>query len=133
MGSIEGESTQGARPPTILVVEDEPMLCELLQQWLEHEGYRVFSANSGRAAVETAQAEHPDLITLDLTLPDMTGDDVLAAIRGQPALAKVPVVVLSGQEPLPRPEGQVVGALLKPFNVNELGSIITRALGRPAT
>ena len=57
MGNDDGELIQGARPATILVVEDEPILCEVLHGWLEEKGYRVFSANSGLAEF-TLPARH---------------------------------------------------------------------------
>jgi len=74
---IRGEST----PDTILVVEDEPTLLETLEYNLSKQGYSVLTAADGRAAVDLALAERPDLIILDVMLPELDGFEVCRILR----------------------------------------------------
>lgn len=101
----EGESTAPVgQPPaslrvsvraTILVVEDDPEVSELLRLTLEHEGHRVLLANSGETALHLARTEQPDLISLDIRLPDLDGFEVLQLLKRDPATAAIPVVIVS--------------------------------------
>jgi len=79
---------------TVLVVDDEPKIRAVVRQALAHEVERVLEAPTGRAAIATAEAERPDLVILDLGLPDMDGLDVCRAIR---AWSSVPILVLSAR------------------------------------
>jgi CheY-like chemotaxis protein len=126
---------QGKR---ILIVEDHPESLELLQMMLEDEGYRVQSVETGRNAIEAVTSPPsdetpdppPDLILLDLRLPDMSGVDVVKAL--QENLSKVPpVVILSADPPQTLKEAaRSVGAtsVRKPFEFDELFQAIKRAL-----
>ena len=79
----------------ILVVEDETFLVKIYSVKLKKEGYDVAIATDGEEAVATAPRFDPDLILLDLILPKMSGFEVLAKLKANPATAKVPVIVLS--------------------------------------
>ena len=107
--------------PLVLVVEDEPQLMRFLRATLPSHGYRVLEAESGAEALVEAQTRQPDLVLLDLGLPDMDGVEVTRKLRGW---SSVPIVVVSarGQE---RDKVQALDAgaddyLTKPFGTDEL-------------
>ena len=81
--------------PLVLAVDDEADITELLKFHLTRAGCEVETAASGRAALERIQARPPDLILLDLMLPDIDGFGVCEILRRQPATATLPVVILS--------------------------------------
>ena len=122
----------------ILVVEDHPESVELLRMILEDEGYSVQSVATGRRAIQAVSAPSsdespdppPDLILLDLRLPDMTGVEVVRKL--QENLPEVPpVVFLSADSPQSLKEAaHSVGAssVRKPFNLDELFEVIDSAL-----
>ena len=84
---------EGAR---IMVVEDNEMLLALLRRALEREGYEVIPAPNGVEMMKTLHSSHPDLIVLDVGLPDVDGRDLLAALKKDPRTFHIPVVVWSG-------------------------------------
>ena len=92
---IEAVSFVGAGRKTVLVVEDEPDIVALLRYQLEAHGYRVITAMLGDEALYKANAEHPDMITLDILLPDRDGFDVLRELKDNPCTADIPVLILS--------------------------------------
>ena len=71
-------------PQTILIVDDERRMVSLLQSYLQQEGYRVVTAYNGREALSVAQTENPDLVVLDIMMPEMNGIDFMQAHRAQP-------------------------------------------------
>jgi DNA-binding response OmpR family regulator len=79
----------------ILLVEDEPMLSNLLKQRLEKEGIQVTAAHDGEEAVKLLKQDKPDLILLDIILPKMSGFEVLEEMKGDPTVQSAPVVVVS--------------------------------------
>jgi CheY-like chemotaxis protein len=86
----------------ILIAEDEKLLRRAYADGLTHAGFTVTVAENGEEAVEALRKEIPDLILLDLLMPKMSGYDVLKVIKADPALSKIPTVVLSN---LGRPTG----------------------------
>jgi DNA-binding response OmpR family regulator len=82
---------------TILVVDDSPTICKLVELSLTKAGYRVETARTGEGGIEAAQAHAPDLILLDFLLPDLKGDDVCRALSAHVKLAQVPVIVMSAK------------------------------------
>jgi len=116
----------------ILVVEDETILRETLAEALESEGYRVVTAADGREALVEFRAEHPDLVLLDLMLPELSGIEVCRIIRAESA---VPIVMLTAKDSeLDKVVGLELGAddyVTKPFSLRELTARI-RALFRRA-
>ena len=118
-------------PPRILLVDDEPNILGTLAPLLRARGYEVFTALNGRAALEAVDRDKPDLIVLDLGLPDADGVDVAREIRES---LSVPIVVLSARGA----EGDKVRALdvgaddyvTKPFGAEELLARIRAALRR---
>ena len=129
-----------ARPPepavrrTVLVVEDDPSITLGLRINLEAEGYRVLTAGDGATGLETARREEPDLILLDLMLPEMNGFEVLQAIRGEGRT--MPIIVLSARTgEIDKVTGLELGAedyVAKPFSLAELLARVRAALRRGA-
>jgi DNA-binding response OmpR family regulator len=117
---------------TILVVDDETILRETLVEALEMEGYRVVSAGDGRTAVERFRTERPDLVLLDLMLPELSGVEVCRILRAESA---VPIVMLTAKDSeVDKVVGLELGAddyVTKPFSLRELTARI-RAIFRRA-
>ncbi len=115
---------------TILVVEDETTLRETLADALEAEGFQVIQAADGRIALSQFRAERPDLVLLDLMLPELSGIEVCRIIRAE---SGVPIVMLTAKDSeLDKVVGLELGAddyVTKPFSVRELSARI-RALFR---
>jgi CheY-like chemotaxis protein len=88
----------GAPAPLVLVVEDSDAIRAAFTILLEESGYAVAAAATGAEAVRLAGDRAPDLVLLDLGLPDIPGLDVLRRIRANPATAHVPVVALTGRD-----------------------------------
>jgi diguanylate cyclase (GGDEF)-like protein len=109
---------------TILCVDDDPNICELVTAALQLEGYNVVLATNGAQAVQRATLDQPHLIILDVLLPDMRGWDVLRELKSQPSTASIPVIFLSAlDETDDRVTGLALGAddyVGKPFAVKEL-------------
>src|SRR3990167_8885456 len=88
----------GANPPTILIVDDTPENLSVLGELLQPV-YRVRAANSGRRALQIAQGTPtPDLILLDVMMPEMDGYDVLAELRANPATSGIPVIFVTAMD-----------------------------------
>lgn len=119
-----------ASPVKILIVDDEPPIRKLLRAGLATQGYTVIDASNGKTAIEQMGSASPDLVILDLGLPDMSGQDLLRRWRDENN--PVPVVILSSRTD----EAGIVEALelgaddyiTKPFGVNELIARIRVAL-----
>ncbi|MCL4370939.1 MAG: response regulator transcription factor [Chloroflexi bacterium] len=116
---------------TVLVVDDEPRYVRLLRANLESLGYRVVAADSGVSAVQRAEAEDPDLIVLDLMLPDLDGYEVCRQIR---EFSTVPIIMVTARrQQTDKVRGLDLGAddyLTKPFDAEELLARIRAQLRR---
>ncbi|HET9654924.1 MAG TPA: response regulator [Kineosporiaceae bacterium] len=116
---------------TVLIVEDEPQIARALAINLRARGWQVVVAADGRGALEAAAARHPDVVVLDLGLPDLDGVDVIAGLRGW---TRVPIIVLSARQD----SADKVGALdagaddyvTKPFGMDELLARLRAAVRR---
>src|SRR5881227_3377166 len=84
-------------PARVLVVEDDPSVRGLLHTLLTGEGYEVATASDGLAGLVKASSAKPDLMLLDLMMPDLGGVRVLEELRGDPALNDTPVIVVTGK------------------------------------
>ncbi|MBM3270582.1 MAG: response regulator transcription factor [Candidatus Sericytochromatia bacterium] len=115
----------------ILVADDDPNIRLLLQKQLEYEGYTVITVASGRAAIDTARREKPDLIVLDLMMPDIDGLEVCRQIR--PELV-TPIIMLTAKgTDTDKVVGLAVGAdeyMTKPFSLIELTARVKANLRR---
>lgn len=80
---------------TVLLVEDDPLLRKAAENALRRDGFRVLAAANGEEALKTVANEVPDLVLLDLVMPGIQGYDVLRTLKGDPATAHVPVVILT--------------------------------------
>jgi two-component system phosphate regulon response regulator PhoB len=126
----------------ILVVDDEPDLLELVRFNLSQAGFEVETAQGGQEGLEKAQRRRPDLVVLDLMLPDLPGTEVCRRLRIDPALAGLPILMLTARsEEIDRVVGLELGAddyVTKPFSPRELVLRVrailrrTRAEGEPA-
>jgi two-component system, OmpR family, response regulator MprA len=109
---------------TLLLVDDEPELLALLQRGFEQHDYRIETAPGGAEALAKAVARPPDLIVLDLMLPQMSGLEVCRALRAEERLQGIPVIFLTARHETPfKVAGLDLGAddyLTKPFEFNEL-------------
>ncbi len=118
----------------VLVVEDDPALARALGITLRAHGYDVAVARTGAAAIDGAAGWHPDLVVLDLGLPDLDGMDVIRAVRGW---SSMPVVVLSARQTSDdKVEALDAGAddyVSKPFSMDELLARLRVAARRAAT
>ena len=117
--------------PRVLVVDDEPALARALAINLRAHGWEVVTAADGRGALKAAAERHPDVVVLDLGLPDMDGTEVIAGLRGW---TSVPIVVLSArQHGEDKIEALDLGAddyVTKPFAMNELMARLRAAVRR---
>jgi DNA-binding response OmpR family regulator len=118
-------------PGTILVVDDEKNIVQLARLYLDKEGYRVEAAFDGAQAIEKAKAVRPDLIVLDLMLPEMDG---LAVCRELRKTSNVPIIILTARgDDVDRVVGLEIGAddyITKPFNPRELVARVKAVLRR---
>jgi two-component system KDP operon response regulator KdpE len=119
---------KSAAQRTILVVEDDPTMLDILRIFLEDSGCRVLAANSGRKAIETVRSERPDIVILDLGLPDMDGREVLRQLQADPERPGPRVIVVTGQHFQSRPDDGVTAVLNKPFDAAELEQEVQVAL-----
>ena len=118
----------------VLIVEDEPDIRELLAFHLEREGYHVTRSRSGADALRQVRARPPDLILLDLMLPELGGLDVCRRLRQDPRTASVPIVMLTARgEEVDRILGLELGAddyIVKPFSPKEVVARVRAVLRR---
>jgi CheY-like chemotaxis protein len=112
---------------TVLVVDDEFDLTSTVRAILEGEGYRVEVCTNGREALDRLQSVRPDLVLLDLMLPVVDGYGVLAAMRREPALKDVPVVLMNSYPPK-KNGGDWQGFLRKPFSLGTLLDTVRQAV-----
>jgi two-component system KDP operon response regulator KdpE len=118
---------------TVLLIEDEPEIRRFLRNSLPHHGYRLFEAESGQTGLAQAQARNPDLILLDLGLPDMDGLEVIRKIR---EWARIPIIVLSArgheQVKVTALDSGADDYITKPFGIEELLARLRTALRHAA-
>lgn len=119
---------------TILVVDDEPKIVQLARDYLERAGLSVLSAGDGKTALASVRADKPDLVVLDLGLPEMDGLDVMRALRKE---SNVPVIMLTARgEETDKLVGLELGAddyIVKPFSPKELVARVRAVLRRLET
>ena len=116
---------------TILVVEDEPRIVQLVRDYLEHGGFTVLTASDGHAALRSARTGRPDLVVLDLGLPGVDGLDVARALRRD---GEVPIIMLTARaDESDKLVGLELGAddyMTKPFSPKELVARVRAVLRR---
>ncbi len=118
-------------PELILVVDDEPKIARLARDYLEKNGYRVLTAGDGQSALTTARREKPDLIVLDLMLPNIDGREVCKILRRE---SDVPIIMLTAlAEEVDQITGLEIGAddyITKPFSPRALVARVRALLRR---
>ncbi|HZM25099.1 MAG TPA: response regulator [Anaerolineales bacterium] len=118
---------------TVLIIEDEEDAADMFAEMMRVSGYRVLKTSSSTPALTMMTIEKPDVVILDIMMPEISGLDILRQMRGDPALANIPVVVVSATSmPADIKHGMEAGAsmyLTKPVGFTELREAIERALG----
>ncbi len=131
MVSIASDSRESMATGIILVVDDEPKVCELLRAYLERSGYGVRCAGDGAIALQEAERRRPDLVLLDLNLPGMDGIEVCKALRQR---SNVPIIMITARdEEADRVVGLELGAddyVTKPFSPREVVARVKAVLRR---
>jgi DNA-binding response OmpR family regulator len=119
---------------SVLVVDDDREIVRLMRGYLEQAGYIVMAAYNGETALHFLRAEHPDLVLLDLMLPDRDGWDVTQVVRADPTLADIPIIMLTARiEDIDKILGLEIGAddyVTKPFNPREVVARVKAILRR---
>lgn len=113
----------------ILVVDDEADIRRFLTAVLEKRGHETMTAADGREAFEIVEREHPDLIILDLQMPDQTGTDFYRRLMKSKDLQKIPIIVVSGLAGRHLAVREPVAVFDKPIDPDEFGATVDRALG----
>lgn len=114
--------------PIILVVDDEAPIRHVLLDLLADEGYQAMEAPNGRIALEMAREHHPDLILMDVMMPELNGRQTLRAFHAETALATIPVVLMSAAGRAMAPADGVVTFLPKPFDLQQVLDVVKTAL-----
>lgn len=116
-----------------MIIEDEEDAAELFAEMMRVSGYRVVKTSKSVPAIEIMTAEKPDVILLDIMMPEVSGLDILRAMRRDPALANIPVVIITAKGmPADIKNGMEAGAstyLTKPVGFLDLKEAVERALG----
>ena len=124
---------RAAMAKRILVAENDKLNMRLFREVLTHRGYETIERENGLAALEAARAAPPDLILLDVQLPDANGFDLLALMRQHPVLKTLPVVMLTAEATresvLRGLQGGADGYITKPFEPDVLVSAVKAVLG----
>jgi two-component system response regulator VicR len=121
--------------PKILCIEDEPQMIDLLRLILETHGYEVVGAEGGQKGLEAMRLDKPDLILLDLMMPDMDGGDVYQRMKQEAELRDIPVIIVTAKvAPIDKVlwinVAKVDDYVTKPFGPSELIGSIERVLAR---
>ena len=122
----------------ILVVDDEPDVLVVLKTRLETEGFSVLEATTGRLALNLAKAEKPDLILLDVCLPDIGGGEVASGLQEDPVTANIPIIFLTAlfSKEEEAKHGRLVGGnktMAKPYEIQKLIAEIESSLQEAGT
>ncbi len=109
-------------PYKILVIDDSKLVAVMLKDGLQHQGYEVMTASSGREGLCKVAEDSPDLIILDVQMPGMTGYEFIHEIKKRGGHSFIPVLMLTADETPDdlRPEEGVKGCLQKPVNISDL-------------
>jgi signal transduction histidine kinase/DNA-binding response OmpR family regulator len=123
-------SQQNGGAGSVLVIDDDPVIQELMQSFLSKEGYRVTVASRGEEGLKLARGLRPDVITVDVAMPNMDGWGVLSTLKADPQLADIPVIILTMVDD--KSTGYALGAaeyLIKPIERDRLVAVM-RKYGR---
>ena len=119
--------------PSVVYVEDEPAVQRLVEFWLLDAGYTVHLADDGAAGLALVREVHPDLLVTDALMPVMSGDDLVEAVRSDPTLARIPIVMATAAASPLRVERMLArgcqAVLTKPLEEATFLAAVRRALG----
>jgi len=115
---------------TILVVDDEVVLVEILSAVLEDAGYRVRGASNGREGLKALAEEHPDLVLCDVMMPVLDGREVCRAMSADPQYRRIPLVMMSAApQAMAAAECRYAALVAKPFDLDTLLSLVGQLIG----
>jgi CheY-like chemotaxis protein len=121
---------------TVLLVDDDPLTHQVLQRYLERAGYQMIGARNGREALKLARRQLPQLIILDVMMPDMDGWAVLGQLKRTEATQAIPVILLTMKaDPSAQEQAEQAAATLllaKPISAAQLLAVIKRVIPAPA-
>ncbi len=122
----------------ILCIEDEPQMIDLIRLILENRGYQVLGAEGGQRGLEMMRTEKPDLLLLDLMMPEMDGGDVFHHMKEEVELRNIPVIVVTAKAaPIDKVlwinVAKVDDYVTKPFGPSELASSVEKVLAKYRT
>jgi CheY-like chemotaxis protein len=118
---------------TILIVDDEVPIRELVAEVLAENGHQVLQASNGREALELLSSEVPQLVLTDVMMPLVNGIELVRAMKSTPQLAEVPVVLMTAAARQPAIDIGQHGLLEKPFTLDALEALVRRVLSPPSS
>ena len=128
------------RKEKILIVEDNPDCREILTLYLQHMGYQTLAARNGERSIACSLAEHPDLILIDLSLPDMSGIQAASIIKQNPGTSRIPIVAVTAWDTAIWKERAIKAGITKylvkpvsPLILKETIEELTQHSARPAS
>lgn len=122
----------------ILIVDDDPSMIKVLEKWLKMDGHTSVFARTGQEGLDMARDENPDLILMDLMLPDINGVQVIKQLDNDPELKKIPIVCITvtmgvetdkGDEQIDV-DGRLLRAFAKPLHQRKLLSVIRKEINK---
>jgi twitching motility two-component system response regulator PilH len=132
--SLPRDASAAARPPTVLCIDDDPLVLHFYRDFLTAHGYRTLTVMDGLQGVALAHQDRPDVILLDVMLRGLSGFDICRKFRADPALGVIPIILITvWDHPSVATTGRAAGAILtlgKPADPETLLTIITQVLGR---
>jgi DNA-binding response OmpR family regulator len=124
------ETTTPPPQPTVVCIDDDPLVLQFYRQFLEPHGYRVLTAAEGLLGIDLARRDRPDVILLDVMLRGLSGYDVCRKVRADPTLRSIPIILLTvWDNPNVGPTGRAAGAdltLSKPADAQTLLAAMDR-------
>jgi two-component system, cell cycle response regulator DivK len=123
-----GDQTQSSAPRTVLIVEDNELNLKLLNDILEYHGYAVFTTRLGEPALELARQHRPDLILMDIQLPDISGMEATRRLKGDEQTRTIPIIAVTAFA-MSGDEAKILASgcdayVSKPFNVVEFLKLV---------
>ena len=125
-------SPASAAPKVVLIAEDEEPIAQALAYLVEDAGYTPVVAVHGKAALEMALAQRPDLIITDLMMPQMSGKELISALRAALNLATPPIILMTAAGRRYTDAAGANALLSKPFDLSDVEALLERYLGEPA-
>ena len=117
----------------IMIVDDEPDILFTVSQMLELDGYEVIKCEDGKTCLQCLQSSTPDLVLLDIMMPDMSGWDVAAKIKENPDWTSIPIIFLTAKgDTMSVGMGEMAAEdyIVKPFNIKDLKTRVQQILNR---